>query len=102
MKKVLMAIMLIGLLATGASAKIFNFENCKDWADDKDTTHYAAVVKTAYVKNGYNYGTAEIIENSQYKGKIVKFTQKPFFVATSPFANGALIWVTPYDNPEPK
>ncbi len=98
MKKVLLGLMFMGIMASGASAKVLNFDSCKEWADDKDATHYAAVVKTASVKDGYNIGTAEIIENGEFKGKIVKFTQKSFFVATTPFATGALIWVTSYDN----
>ncbi|MDD5213083.1 MAG: hypothetical protein PHG82_01540 [Candidatus Gracilibacteria bacterium] len=99
MKKIaLAALAAMMLMFGGCAGKITNFNSVGDWKADKEGPRYAAVVLTAEIKDGKNIGTAEIIENGEFKGKVVKFTQKSFFVATTPLQKGAVIWVTPYDN----
>lgn len=95
--------MFMALMASGASAKIFNFDSLSDWKADKDVTHYWAVVKSATVKDGYNIVVAEIIEKGEFEGKIVSVIQKPILAATEtqPFLTGAFVKVTSYNSYTP-
>jgi hypothetical protein len=101
MKKVLLGIMFMVLMVSSASAKVLihNSDLKTDkWTAVKADNYYKAVVKTTTMKNGYNIGTAEIIEMCEFNGRFVTFTHKPLSIETTALVKGDIILVTPNNN----